>query len=228
MLAAPSDEHDSPMRERSARLLRGLAILAFAALSIAVAAYAFAYLYRDHSPYNRFAAQFAVSGLDVPAHFFGAGLALLLTPLQLSTAVRRLAPRLHRVSGWLTASGILVAALAALSMSRHTQGGAASGVALAALAVAWLFCMGKGIHRIVVGDIAGHRRWMCRTAALTFAAVTLRLILGVGVALHLPPLSVYVFATWACWPINLAVCDLLLRQLSARLHSSTSALAVHS
>src|SRR6185437_5002558 len=63
---------NSPMHERSAWLLRGLAILAFAVLSIAVAIYAFAYLYREHSPYNRFAAQFAVSGLDVPAHFFGA------------------------------------------------------------------------------------------------------------------------------------------------------------
>jgi hypothetical protein len=36
------------MHERSARLLRGLAALAFTALSIAVAAYAFAYLYREH------------------------------------------------------------------------------------------------------------------------------------------------------------------------------------
>ncbi|OOG45248.1 hypothetical protein B0E52_05830 [Rhodanobacter sp. C06] len=216
------------MHERSAKLLRGLAILAFATLSIAVAAYAFAYLYREHSPHNRFAAQFAVSGLDVPAHFFGAGLALLLTPLQLSATVRRLAPRLHRLGGWLAASGILVAALAALSMSRHTQGGAASGVPLAALALVWLFCMGRGIHRIVIGDVAGHRRWMCRTAALTFAAVTLRLILGAGIALHLPPLSVYVFATWACWPLNLAACELLLRQRGARLHPSAIAVAPHS
>jgi len=216
------------MHERPARFLRGLAILAFAALSIAVAIYAFAHLYREHSPYNRFAAQFAISGLDVPAHFFGAGLALLLTPLQLSAAVRRLAPRLHRMSGWLTASGILVAALAALSMSRHTQGGAASGAPLAVLALVRLFCMGKGIHRIVIGDVAGHRRWMCRTAALTFAAVTLRLILGVGIALHLPSLSVYVFATWACWPINLAVCERRLRQRSTRPHPSAIALAPHS
>jgi hypothetical protein len=215
------------MHERSARLLRGLAILAFTTLSIAVAAYAFAYLYREHSPYNRFATQFAMSGLDVPAHFFGAGLALLLTPLQLSAAVRRRMPRLHRLGGWLAASGILAAALAALSMSRHTQGGAATGVALAALALAWLFCMGKGIRRIVAGDIAGHRRWMCRTAALTFAAVTLRLILGAGIALHLPPLPVYVFATWACWPLDLAVCELLLRRPATRLHPS-AALAPHS
>jgi hypothetical protein len=204
------------MHERPARLLRGLAILAFTVFSIAVAAYAFTYLYREHSPYDRFAARFAVSGLDVPAHFFGAGLALLLVPLQLSAAVRRRMPRLHRLGGWLSASGILAAGVAALPMSRHTQGGAATGVALAALAVAWLFCMGNGIRRVVAGDLAGHRRWMCRTAALTFAAVTLRLILGAGIALQLPSLPVYVFATWACWPLNLAACELLLRRPATR------------
>ncbi|MEW9625269.1 DUF2306 domain-containing protein [Rhodanobacter geophilus] len=216
------------MRDRSVRLLRCIAILTFTVLSIAVAAYAFAYLYREHSPYNRFAAQFAVSGLDVPAHFFGAGLALLLTPLQLGATVRRLAPRLHRLSGWLAASGILVAALAALSMARHTQGGAASGLALATLALAWLFCMGKGIRHIVAGDVAGHRRWMCRTAALSFTAVTLRLILALGTALHLPFLPVYVFATWACWPINLAVCEVLLRRRAIRQHPSPAASAAQS
>lgn len=216
------------MRERSARVLHQMAFAAFAALSVAVAAYAFAYLYREHSPYDRFAAQFAVSGLDVPAHFFCAGLALLLTPLQLSGSVRRRMPRLHRLGGWLAASGILIAAIAALSMARHTQGGTASGAALATLAVVWLFCMGKGIGHIVRGDVAGHRRWMCRTAALTFAAVTLRLILVVGMALHLPPLPVYVFATWACWPINLTVCEAMLRRAAVRPRPSPAATAVQS
>jgi uncharacterized membrane protein len=216
------------MRERSTRLLHRLASVAFAMLSAAVAAYAFAYLYRDHPPHNRFAAQFAISGLDVPAHFFGAGLALLLTPLQLSGRMRRRAPRLHRLSGWLSAGSILIAAVAALSMARHTQGGAASGAALATLAMVWLFCLGNGIRHIVSGDVTGHRRWMYRTAALTFAAVTLRLILAIGMALHLPPLPVYVFATWACWPINLAVCEALLRRSALRPYRSVTATAAQS
>lgn len=211
------------MHERSPRLLRDIATAAFAVLAVAVAAYAFAYLYVDHPPHNRFAARFAVSGLDVPAHFFGAGLALLLAPLQLSATVRRRAPRVHRLGGWLSAGGILVSGIAALSMARHTQGSAASGVALAMLAMAWLFCMGRGIQHIVNGDIAGHRRWMCRTAALSFAAVTLRLILALGVAFRLPFLPVYVFATWACWLINLAVCEAWLRHRAGRLHPSTAA-----
>ncbi|MEW9573233.1 DUF2306 domain-containing protein [Rhodanobacter sp. Si-c] len=213
------------MHERPTRLLRRIATMAFTALSVAVAAYAFAYLYRDHPPHDWFAARFAISGLDVPAHFFGAGLVLLLTPLQLSAGMRRRAPHLHRLGGWLSAGGILIAAAGALSMARHTQGGAASGMALATLAVVWLFCMGNGIRHIVSGDFAGHRRWMCRTAALTFAAVTLRLILAIGMVLHLPFLPVYVFATWSCWPINLAVCEALLRLPAARPHPSVATTA---
>ncbi len=55
----------------------------------ALAAYAFAYLHGDYRPNNPFHVQFAVSGLDVPGHLFGAGLALLLVPLQLNGRVRR-------------------------------------------------------------------------------------------------------------------------------------------
>ncbi|MDO1530134.1 hypothetical protein QMK61_14950 [Fulvimonas sp. R45] len=53
-------------------------------------------------------------------------------------------------------------------------------------------------------------------AALAFAAVTLRLILGTGIPLQLPPLPVYIFATWACWPLNLAACELLPRRPAIR------------
>ena len=58
--------------------LRWTARVLFALLCVAVAAYAFAYLFRDHPPGNRFHQQFMASGWDVPMHFFGGGVALLL------------------------------------------------------------------------------------------------------------------------------------------------------
>ena len=62
------------------------------------------------------------------------------------------------------------------------------------------------------GDLAPHRRWMWRSIALTVSAVTLRLILGVGLgALHLPFPPVYLLAAWGSWTFNLTVCELLLR-----------------
>jgi hypothetical protein len=198
------------MRHVLSRLPRSLAIAAFTLLSAAVASYAFSYLYLEH-PHNAIAVRFAQAGLKVPAHLFGAGLALLLTPVQLSATVRRRAPRLHRVCGWLSAAGILVGGLGSIALVTHTQGGAVTGLAFATLATVWLFCMGNGIWHVVHHDIAAHRRWMMRTAALTFSAVTLRLTLAVGDVLHMAPMSTYIFAAWSCWPVNLAIAEVWLR-----------------
>ncbi|HWU53187.1 MAG TPA: hypothetical protein VN153_10250, partial [Tahibacter sp.] len=52
--------------------------------------------------------------------------------------------------------------------------------------------------------------------ALTAAAVTLRLTLGIGQGvLHLPFATVYVFAAWSCWTVNLLIVELWLRRSGA-------------
>ena len=80
------------------------------------------------------------------------------------------------------------------------------------LALSWLSVTTIGIAHAVRGRHEAHRRWMWRSVALTASAVTLRITLGLGLGvLHLPFLSVYVFAAWSCWTINLALCELLLR-----------------
>lgn len=188
--------------------------LVFTLLCAAVAMYAFTFLFDALKPEagNSLHAQFAISGLDVPAHFFGGGLALLLAPFQMSEWVRRRFPRLHRLSGGLYVGGVLIAGLAGLSLARHAQGGAATGVGFGLLALAWLVTTGIGLGHALAGDLARHRRWMWRSIALTASAVTLRLILGVGLgALHLPFPQVYLLAAWGSWTFNLAVCELLLR-----------------
>lgn len=196
-----------------ARIFRVAATALFALLSVAVAAWAFAYLYLDIRPGDDFQARYARSGLDVPLHLFGAGLALALAPLQLAGAVRRRVPALHRIGGWLYAGGILVAGLAGLSLATKAHGGLASGSGFATLAVFWILATGNGIRHAVAGNVAAHRRWMCRSLAMTFAAVTLRLglVFGVGV-LELPFTGVYIATAWGSWTLNLAVCELWLRR----------------
>lgn len=184
----------------------------FALLCAAVAVYAFRYLYGNFRPRNPFDRHFAAAGLAVPAHFFGAGLALLLAPLQLSGGLRRRLPRLHRIAGWLYAAGVLIGGVAGLLLARNAHGGLASGSGFALLAVAWLASTGLGIRHAIAGEHAQHRRWMWRSVALTSSAVTLRLmlVLGQGV-LHLPFVTVYVAAAWLCWTLNLALVEGWLR-----------------
>src|SRR5690606_38628840 len=95
------------------RSARGAAFVVFGLGSLAVAGWAFAYLLLNMGrPVDAFALQFAVSGVDVPLHFFLAGLALVLAPLQLAGGVRRRWPRLHRLCGWLYAGSVLVGGVA--------------------------------------------------------------------------------------------------------------------
>ena len=195
----------------------------FAVLALAVAAYAFTFLYRPFETGNPFATQFAISGVDVPLHFFIAGLALVLAPVQLSSGLRRRLPALHRLSGWLYTASVLIGSISAFSLALHAQGGVPSRMSFVLMAVLWPCLTTIGIHRAIVGDIAGHRRWMCRSIAMTYSAVTLRLILGIGFgALHLPFIPVYIAAAWLGWTINLAVCELLLRWPVMRARRSAS------
>lgn len=195
------------------RGLHGTRYTLFAASSVLVAAYAFAFLkYRPFDPDDPFMAKFAVSGLDVPMHFFGAGLALLLVPLQASGWVRRRLPALHRTGGWLYAGGVLAGGVGSFSLAFDAHGGWASGAGFLLLSVLWMAATANGVRHAIAGDFLRHRYWMSHSLAMSFAAVTLRIILFTGIGpLKLPFDAVYVFSAWASWTINMAVCEAWLR-----------------
>lgn len=190
-------------------LVQGL----FSLMCLGTAGWAFAYMYLRFRAGDPFAQSFAGSGLDVPLHFFCAGTALLLVPLQLSAGVRRRWPALHRMGGLLSGLAILGGALSGLSLAQDAQGGWPSRAGFSLLSLLWIGVTGNGILLAVRGALAAHRRWMAYSVALTSAAVTLRLMLGVGAGmLGLPFMAVYVTASWASWLLNLAACAWLLRQ----------------
>lgn len=192
-----------PFRTLGLRLAQGL----FSLACLATAAYAFAYLYMAFRSGDPFAERFAASGLNVPAHFFGAGLALLLVPVQLSHGIRRRWPALHRLGGWLSAVAILIGGVSGLSLAQDAHGGWPSRTGFSLLALLWLGVTANGIRLAVAGECARHRRWMAYSMALTAGAVTLRLMLALGTGpMHLPFLPVYVAAAWGSWLFNLAVC----------------------
>ncbi len=189
-----------------------LAFLVFALTSLAIAAHAFAWLEQEINLNNPFHRSFAAAGWVVPGHFYPAGLALALAPLQCSSRLRRRFPRLHRTAGWLYVSSVGIAGISGLLMAPAAQGGMPTALAFGLLALFWLGTTFIALRRALQGDVVGHRRWMLRSVALTFAAVTLRLQLGIGLAfLNLPFLAVYTAAAWLCWTVNLLACELLLR-----------------
>lgn len=189
-------------------------MLLFQALCLFAAVGAFRYLYlQAGGAPGSLGAKFALSGWDVPAHFFAAGLALALVPLQLNSWVRRRVPRLHRIGGWLSVAAIMVGGVSGLSLAMDAHGGASTGTSFAIIALLWLVTMGNGVRSILAGDVPHHRRWMMRCIAVTSAAITLRLTQAVlmgGFGWDFE--AAYPVSAWFCWPFNLLVCELLLRR----------------
>lgn len=180
---------------------------------VAIALHAFDYLSRDFNPRNPFHPSFAQAGWAVPAHFFAAGLALLLAPLQLSPALRARWPGLHRIGGGLYICAVAIGGVSGLLLAPRAQGGWATGSSFLLLGVLWLIFTGIALTRALQGRIAEHRRWMLRSVAMTFGAVTLRIYLGLGIAvLGLPFATAYLAAAWLCWPVNLLLIERYLRR----------------
>ncbi|MEL6868877.1 MAG: DUF2306 domain-containing protein [Pseudomonadota bacterium] len=192
--------------------------LLYLVLALGVANYAVSYLFRFPNPLNSFDMNFAaLRSLAVPGHFFLGALALALTPIQMSSFVRRRWPAIHRLSGLLYVLAVFLGGVSALRLAPDALFGNATQLGFVVLAILWLSFTAYAWQRILVRDYAGHGRWMYRSIALTASAITLRVILGIGVPLAgLPMATVYPIAAWACWPINLVVCEWLLRRPSGK------------
>src|SRR6185312_13596757 len=144
-------------------------------------------------------------------HAISAGAALLLGPWQfvLTTPWRwRVA---HR---WLGRTYLVFCAIGGavgLLLATGSSAGIVARAGFGLLAASWLLTNAMGYRAARARDFQAHRRWMIRSFALTFAAVTLRLYL-VGAAIPgvgFQPL--YVATSWACWVPNLIVAELWLR-----------------
>lgn len=145
-----------------------------------------------------------------------APVALMVMPIQFLPGLRVRRPGLHRWIGRIYGTAILLSGLGGLMMALGTTAGPVAAVGFGALSLCWLASTGWAIWQVRQGDIAAHQRWMIRSAALTFAAVTLRLylpFLAMGFGFE----TGYTMVAWLCWVPNLVVAEWLLQPKRARL-----------
>lgn len=145
-------------------------------------------------------------------HITGGILALGTGPFQWLQAVRSRV-KLHRLLGRLYVFGILVlAGPSGLYMALYANGGWPAGLGFFILSCLWMAFTLLAVQQIRRGDIAGHKKWMARSFALTFSAVTLRL--------WVPVLSLWldtdfnltvILSAWINWIPNLAVAEWWIR-----------------
>ena len=150
------------------------------------------------------------------AHVLLAALALGLVPVQLSAAIRARRPALHRWSGRAAGAAMLAGGAAGLALGLQAQSGLSAQAGFSLLGLSWMACAGLGIAAALRRDFAAHRAWMIRAAALTLAAVTLRLQLPFAFAMGVSYDEAVTLIAWSCWVPNLLVAEAILRRGASR------------
>lgn len=170
------------------------------------------------------AANYAVRPPVIQAAFYvhvvGGGLALACSPLQFIARLRDRSPRVHRAVGRVALASIILGGLAGVVLSTTTLAGPVGTAGFGLLGVLWIAGAVTAVVAIRRGDVAAHRRWMVRTFALTYAAVTLRLWLGLligaqgvaGVPAAIAFDRAYAIVPFLSWVPNLLVAEWYLRR----------------
>jgi uncharacterized membrane protein len=147
----------------------------------------------------------------LPIHAAFAATALLVGPFQFLARFRTRAPQVHRTVGKVYVAACLAAAPAGLILASHSAAGPIAQWGFGILSVLWFAATARAFWLATQGRIAEHRRWMIRSFAMTFAAVTLRLYLPIPpMVLHMSFDDGYRAISWISWVSNLIVAEVYL------------------
>lgn len=143
--------------------------------------------------------------LSLVAHIAGASVALLLMPFQFWRALRNRRKPIHRWIGRLYVLAVMTGAASGLHLALTTNAGPVAAAGFALLAILWAGTTILALRAILLRQIGAHQSWMLYSAALTFAAVTLRIQLPASLIGGLDFEVVYPIIAWSCWLPNLII-----------------------
>jgi uncharacterized membrane protein len=141
--------------------------------------------------------------LAAMTHLIIAPLALLLGPLQLNGGFRARHPRVHRIMGRFYVAACVAAGIGGFVMALHASGGPVAGLGFGILAVCWIATTLGAWLAAMQRRFALHRLLMRFSYAMTFAGVTLRLQIPLGLALgYTTYAAMSVWLAWTAWVPN--------------------------
>jgi uncharacterized membrane protein len=145
-------------------------------------------------------------------HITGGMLALLVGPFQFIRKLRSRYIKWHRSIGKLYLAAILfLAGPSGLFMAFYAEGGGVAVAGFSMMALLWIYTTYMAYETIRKKKVEAHKKWMTRSFALTFAAVTLRLYVPIASAVfHIPGFYVEASSAWVSWVPNLIVAELIL------------------
>lgn len=147
------------------------------------------------------------------AHITASPLALIFGAINLWERRSKKFRALHRWTGRAYGVSILVGSVSGLVMAIGAEGGPIAGLGFGILAILWFVTTAQAIRFAMVRKFKEHRRWIMRSFALTFAAVTLRIYLpGFMILGEMSYMQASVWVAWLCWVPNLALVEWWLRR----------------
>jgi len=177
--------------------------------SVPIALYAFAYVIVGKPMYPPdLAASFLSRPWGINPHALFGGIGLLIGGVQFHRSLRRRL-RLHRLLGRIYVISCLVTGVAGIYMAAYSYGGWFTHLGFGTLGALLLVTTAVAFVAIRRGDVETHRRWMLRSYALMFAAVTLRLQLPL-LASSFGFADGYRVVSWSCWVPNVLVAETIL------------------
>jgi uncharacterized membrane protein len=145
-------------------------------------------------------------------HVISGMLVILIGPFQFLPKLRAKNLQIHKKLGKIYAYGILgIAAPTGLIMAFYAEGGLYSTMAFLMMSGLWFYTTIMAIVTVKKKKIIEHKKWMYRSYALSFAAVTLRILVPL-MSLYTNSSETYVIIStaWLSWIINLIVVEALI------------------
>src|SRR5688572_7800960 len=182
------------------------AVLAFFAVPIALYAASFLY-FRERVFPPPLKTSFLARPWGIYPHVAIGAIALLIGPFQFNRRLMLRRRRVHRVMGRVYVAAALLTGIVGTYMAWYAFGGPVTQLGFAGLGLSLFFTTIKAFTSIKAGDVVSHRRWMIRSFALLFAAVTLRLELPILIAIFGAFEPAYRIVAWSCWVPNLLMAE---------------------
>jgi uncharacterized membrane protein len=140
-------------------------------------------------------------------HISLGGFALFIGWSQFVNKWRIYAPQFHRRLGMVYLIAVGFSGLSGLYIAQFATGGIVSILGFSGLALGWLATGTMALYSAKNGRYLEHEQWMIRNYALSFAAVSLRIMLPSTSILQLDYISAYQVIAWACWVPNLIIAE---------------------
>ena len=149
-------------------------------------------------------------------HITVTAIAIIVAPWQFARGLRNRFPLVHRTMGrtYLVTGFIGIGTGTAIALG--SSQGLIAGFGFLFLGLAWLSVTAIAYRKILARDYEAHRRWMLRSFALMFGAVTLRIYLPVSSVMGIEFGSSYPVIAWINWIPNILLMEWWIRREAPR------------